>query len=244
MIKRNIVEIDQEKCNGCGICVDACHEGAIQLFDGKARLVNDAYCDGLGACLPHCLVEAISVIERDSAEFDGAAARTSLQKKIRKFQPVGETHNGCPGSATRTLQHVLTVNIEKQPVVDFGAASELSQWPVQLKLVSVNAIYFQNCDLLVAADCTAFAYTRFHQEFLRGRVTLIGCPKLDDNDFYREKLTRIFAENEIHSVTVVRMEVPCCSGIVHSVKQAMLENGLILPYREVVISVDGKILEL
>ena len=242
-MKRNIVEIDQEKCNGCGICVDACHEGAIQLFDGKARLVNDAYCDGLGACLPHCPAGAISVIERDSAEFDKEAVSVHLQKKAIKLQRSGVVHTGCPGSAARTLYQVPAVKEEIQPLADSGANSELNQWPVQLKLVNVNAAYFKNCDLLVAADCTAFAYGHFHQEYIRGHVTLIGCPKLDNNDLYREKLTRIFAENEIRSVTVVRMEVPCCGGIVQSVKQALLENGLILPYREVVISVDGKILK-
>lgn len=242
-MKRAIVEIDEEKCNGCGACVDACHEGAIQLINGKAHLVSETYCDGLGACLPHCPTGAISVIERESAEFSEEAVKANLQAK-KIAQTVAHTHSGCPGSAMRTIQHAHAVKIQaaqEEAVVE--AASELSQWPVQMKLVNVNAPYLQNCDLLVAADCTAFAYSRFHQDFIRGKVTLIGCPKLDDNGYYIDKLTQIFAQNEIRSVTVVRMEVPCCGGIVQAVKQAMLANSQILPYREVVISIDGQIIK-
>lgn len=242
-MKRNIVEIDEEKCNGCGACVDACHEGAIKLIDGKARLVSETYCDGLGACLPHCPTGAISVIERESAEFNEEAVKANLQAR-NISQAVVQTHNGCPGSAMRSIQHAPAVKAPPvQAPIEVETASELSQWPVQMKLVNVNAPYLQNCDLLVAADCTAFAYSRFHQEFIRGRVTLIGCPKLDDNGYYIDKLTQIFAQNEIRSVTVVRMEVPCCGGIVQAVKQAMLANSQILPYREVVISIDGQIIK-
>jgi Fe-S-cluster-containing hydrogenase component 2 len=240
-MKRDIVEIDEEKCNGCGACAEACHEGAIQMVNGKAKLVSDAYCDGLGACLPHCPTGAISIVERDSAEFDAVAVKQHLHIGIAGEQQEAAGHQGCPGSAMRSIQRAPAAVVER-PQVDSLLTSELSQWPVQLKLVNINAPYFQNCDLLVAADCTAFAYARFHDDFIRGHITLIGCPKLDDNTFYAEKLTRLFAENTIHSVTVVRMEVPCCGGIVQAVKQAMLANGLILPYREVVVSVDGKIL--
>ena len=242
-MKRAIVEIDEEKCNGCGACVDACHEGAIQLINGKAHLVSETYCDGLGACLPHCPTGAISVIERESAEFSEEAVKANLQAK-KIAQTVVRAHPGCPGSAMRTIQHAPAVKVQvTQEAAVVEAASELSQWPVQMKLVNVNAPYLQNCDLLVAADCTAFAYSRFHQEFIRGKVTLIGCPKLDDNGYYIDKLTQIFAQNEIRSVTVVRMEVPCCGGIVQAVKQAMLANSQILPYREVVISIDGQIIK-
>jgi ferredoxin len=221
-MKRNIVEIDEEKCNGCGACAEACHEGAIQMIQGKAHLVSDSYCDGLGACLPHCPTGAISVVERESAEFDEGAAKKHLQVKTITQMSETKSHSGCPGSAMRFIQHKP---LEK----------------VQLKLVNVDASYFQHCDLLVAADCTAFAYARFHQEFIRGHITVIGCPKLDDNGYYIDKLTQIFAKNEIRSVTVVRMEVPCCGGIVQAVKQAILANRLILTYREVVINVDGSI---
>ena len=238
-MKRNIVEIDEEKCNGCGACAEACHEGAIQMIHGKAHLVSDSYCDGLGACLPHCPTGAISVVERESAEFDEGAAKKHLQVKTITQMSETKSHSGCPGSAMRFIQHKPLEKAAAPVENNLESLSELSQWPVQLKLVNVDASYFQHCDLLVAADCTAFAYARFHQEFIRGHITVIGCPKLDDNGYYIDKLTQIFAKNEIRSVTVVRMEVPCCGGIVQAVKQAMLANRLILPYREVVINVDG-----
>jgi ferredoxin len=242
-MKRNIVEIDEEKCNGCGACVDACHEGAIQLINGKAHLVSETYCDGLGACLPHCPTGAIRVIERESEEFNEEAVKVHLQVKTAAKQ-VMHAHSGCPGSAMRTIQHQAAPRAQAvAEETEEEGSSELSQWPVQMKLVNVNAPYFQNCDLLVAADCTAFAYSRFHQDFIRGKITLIGCPKLDDNGYYIDKLTQIFAQNEIRSVTVVRMEVPCCGGIVQAVKQAMLANSQILPYREVVISINGQIIK-
>jgi ferredoxin len=242
-MKRNIVEIDEEKCNGCGACVDACHEGAIQLINGKAHLVSETYCDGLGACLPHCPTGAISVIERESEEFNEEAVKMHLQVKTAAKQ-VRHAHSGCPGSAMHTIQHQVAPQAQiAAEKTEEEVSSELSQWPVQMKLVNVNAPYFQNCELLVAADCTAFAYARFHQDFIRGKITLIGCPKLDDNGYYVDKLTQIFAQNEISSVTVVRMEVPCCGGIVQAVKQAMLAKSQILPYREVVISINGQIIK-
>lgn len=237
---RKIVEINDEKCNGCGACVNACHEGAIGLVNGKAKLLSDTYCDGLGACLPECPTGAISIIERESRSFDEAAAKQHVQSKAAavRVQPV---HHGCPGSAMRSLQpEPAAAPAPSIPAAE--TASELKQWPVQIRLVNVRAPYFQNCDLLIAADCTAYAFANFHQQFIRGRVTLIGCPKLDDNEYYTQKLTEILAANEIRSITVVRMEVPCCGGIVQAVKKAMLNNQLILPYNEIVISVEGKIL--
>ncbi len=238
---RKIVEIDEEKCNGCGACVNACVEGAIGLVNGKAKLLSETYCDGLGACLPECPTGAISIVERESQSFDEAAAKEHVRSKpaASQFQPV---HHGCPGSAMRSMKPQRTAAIPAATPADSGSSSELQQWPVQIRLVNVHAPYFQNCDLLIAADCTAFAYARFHQDFIRGRVTLIGCPKLDDNAYYTQKLTEILAANKIRSITVVRMEVPCCGGIVKAVKQAMLNNELILPYNEIVISVEGQIL--
>ena len=238
---RKIVEIDEEKCNGCGMCVNACHEGAIGLVNGKAKLLSETYCDGLGACLPECPTGAIRIIERESAAFDEAAVHSQRPQSTTGVQ-VKAVNHGCPGSAVRTLHP----EVDRHPTVPEGqttdAPSELSQWPVQIRLVNVHAPYFENCDLLIAADCTAYAFSNFHRDFIRGRVTLIGCPKLDDNQYYTQKLTEILAAHEIHSITVVRMEVPCCGGIVQAVKKAMLANQLILPYNEIVISVDGKII--
>jgi ferredoxin len=244
-MKRDIVEIDEERCNGCGACATACHEGAIQMMSGKAHLVSEIYCDGLGACLPHCPTGAITVVQKESAAFDEKAVKTHLQAKpasvMHISQPAGNGHV-CPGSAARQMQparHTMPISVA---VDDESVDSELSQWPVQMKLINVRAPYFQNCDLLVAADCSAFAYARFHADFICNHITVIGCPKLDDNSYYIDKLTELLALNDIHSITVVRMEVPCCSGITEAVKRAMLTNGKILPYREVVLSVEGNIL--
>lgn len=197
---RKIIQIDTEKCNGCGLCAKACHEGAIGMVDGKAKLLRDDYCDGLGDCLPACPVNAISFTVREAAAYDEAAV---LAKK--------------------------------------GKGSQLQQWPVQIRLVPVEAPFFQGTDLLVAADCTAYAYAEFHKEFIRGRVTLVGCPKLDSVD-YAEKLTEILRNNEIRSVTVVRMEVPCCGGMENAVKRALQASGKLLPWQVVTISTDGKLL--
>ena len=197
---RKIIQIDTEKCNGCGLCAKACHEGAIGMVDGKAKLLRDDYCDGLGDCLPACPVNAISFTVREAAAYDEAAV---LAKK--------------------------------------GKGSQLQQWPVQIRLVPVEAPFFQGTDLLVAADCTAYAYAEFHKEFIRGRVTLVGCPKLDSVD-YAEKLTEILRNNEIRSVTVVRMEVPCCGGMENAVKRALQASGKFLPWQVLTISTDGKIL--
>lgn len=228
---RKIIKINEEKCNGCGACAAACHEGAIEMIQGKAKLTREDYCDGLGDCLPACPTGAITFEEREAPAYNEAAVIAAKEK-----------HNalpcGCPGT------HSKTIHREKY---DFGgisapATSRLSQWPVQIQLVPVNAPYFENANLLVAADCTAFAYGNFHNEFIRNHVTLIGCPKLDRVD-YTEKLTAILAHNNIKSVTVVRMEVPCCGGIEFAVKQALQTSGKFIPWRVVTISTDGRIVE-
>ncbi|MBQ7981562.1 MAG: 4Fe-4S binding protein [Oscillospiraceae bacterium] len=227
---RKIIKIDEEKCNGCGLCAEACHEGAIEMVDGKARLTREDYCDGLGDCLPACPTNAISFEEREAPAYDEAAVLAAKQKKAAPLPC------GCPGTNSRT--------IKREPVQSFSApaTSQLSQWPVQIKLVPVNAPYFDNANLLVAADCTAFAYGNFHNEFIRNHVTLIGCPKLVEGD-YAEKLTAIIANNNIKSVTIARMEVPCCGGIENSVKRALQASGKFIPWRVVTISTDGRILD-
>lgn len=227
---RKIIKIDEDMCNGCGLCADACHEGAIGIVDGKAKLLRDDYCDGLGDCLPVCPTGAISFEQREAAEYDEAAV---------KARQAGEVLGcGCPGSNARAIHR------EQQPAQPADARQEvpsrLSQWPVQIRLAPVNAHYFKNADLLIAADCSAFAYGDFHSRFMRDRVTLIGCPKLDEVD-YSEKLTAIFTQNEINSVTVVRMEVPCCKGIADAVKTALQNSGKMIPWRVVTLSADGRI---
>lgn len=224
---RKIIHIDQEKCNGCGACARACHEGAIGMENGKAVLLRDDYCDGLGDCLPTCPTGAITFVEREAAAYDEAAVARHMQQK-----PVA---SGCPGQRMHQMA-------EAAPAGHTDRASCLKQWPVQIKLVPVNAPFFAGADVLIAADCTAFAYARMHQEFMHNRVTLVGCPKLDGVD-YSEKLTAILRENEIASLTVVRMEVPCCGGLTYAVQKAMAASGRALPCRVVTISIDGRILE-
>ena len=239
LVRRTIVHIDEEKCNGCGLCIDACHEGAIELVEGKARLVSDEYCDGLGDCLPECPTGAISLVEREAKPFD----EELVQRKMAAG--AGDCPGGCPGVAAMALgRNEETVRAEagqETPAVG-TQRSELSQWPVQLRLVNPGASYLQGAHLLVAADCAAYAHAGFHRDFIRGRITLIGCPKLDDADAQREKLAAILAQNDIKSVTVVRMEVPCCGGIVGATRAAMLEAGVIVPYDEVIIGTDGEVL--
>ena len=234
---RRVIQIDEEKCNGCGICAEACHEGAIGIVDGKAKLLRDDYCDGLGDCLPNCPVGAISFIEREAAAYDEAAVQENKKKQMQAMgqAPVG----GCPGSRMRQLERKPA---EENQNAGSPVSSQLRQWPVQIKLAPVNAPYFDGAKLLIAADCTAYAYGSFHQDFIRGKVTLIGCPKLDDVD-YSEKLTEIIRNNDIKSVTVVRMEVPCCGGIEYAVKKAIQDSGKFLPWQVVTISIDGEILE-
>ncbi len=235
-MKRRIIEINREKCNGCGACADACHEGAIAMVDGKAKLMRDDYCDGLGDCLPACPTGAISFVEREAAAYDEKAV---LEHKQRKMQSEGATLPcGCPGSQSRAIAHGECAH-DAAPVEQ---ASRLSQWPVQIKLVPVNAPYFDGAKLLIAADCTAYAYAAFHERFIKGHVTLVGCPKLDGVD-YAEKLTEIISRNDIKSVTVVRMEVPCCGGLEHAAVTALKNSGKFLPWQVVTISIDGKILD-
>jgi len=240
-MKRKIVEINEDKCNGCGLCAKACHEGAIQMVDGKAKLISDEYCDGLGDCLPACPADAIKIIERDALEYNEELVKEKMEKakKAQDTLPCG-----CPGTAARKIERKpeSAVRIEKREEDPAEAVSELRQWPVQLKLVNTKASFWDNADILVAADCTAYAYAGFHKDFIKDRITVIGCPKLDDAKFYEEKLADILKSNNIRSITVVRMEVPCCGGIVSAVKSAMLSAQVIVPYKEVVISTDGRII--
>ncbi len=227
---RKIIKIDEEKCNGCGACAAACHEGAIEMINGKAKLTREDYCDGLGDCLPACPVDAITFEEREAPAYDEAAV---LEAKAKKQDTLP---CGCPGTQSKSI-HRGNCDCSSYTA---PATSRLSQWPVQIKLVPVNAPYFDGANLLIAADCTAYAYGNFHNEFIRNHITLIGCPKLDNGD-YTEKLTAIIANNDIKSVTVVRMEVPCCGGIEYAVKKALQTSGKFIPWRVVTISTDGKI---
>lgn len=228
---RRIIHINKEKCNGCGLCASACHEGAITMIDGKASLIRDDYCDGLGDCLPACPTNAITFEEREAKEYDPEAVKKHLENKTAPLPC------GCPGSASRTLNHSDN-NVATAPITE----SQLSQWPVQIKLAPVNAPCFENAKLLIAADCSAYAYGDFHNRFIKNHVTLIGCPKLDDTD-YSEKLTEILRNNSIKSITVTRMEVPCCGGIEAAVKTALKNSGKVIPWQVVTLSLDGKILD-
>ena len=235
-MKRRIIEIDQNKCNGCGACAAACHEGAIAMVNGKAQLMRDDYCDGLGDCLPTGPTGAISFAEREAAAYDEQAV---LENKQKKMQKEGMTlHHSCPGMQLKTFEHKAA----SEAVVPAAQESQLSQWPVQIKLVPVNAPYFSGAKLLIAADCTAYAYAAFHEKFIKGHITLVGCPKLDSVD-YSEKLTEIIAKNDIKSVTVVRMEVPCCGGLENAAKTALQNSGKFIPWQVVTISTDGRILD-
>jgi NAD-dependent dihydropyrimidine dehydrogenase PreA subunit len=278
-LKRSIVHIHEELCNGCGECVEACHEGAIEMINGVAVLVSDIYCDGLGACLPNCPTGAIEIIEREAAEFDEAAVEKRVAELNRPVnveaafaayvaqgqkpaqpsanhpsQPHHQHHGhgmgGCPGSMAKRIERPAAAQTETpvRPAVEKAEGtvmhqSELQQWPVQITLVNPAAPFFQDANLLIAADCTAFAYADFHRDFIRNHITVIGCPKLDDNAFYAEKLAAILKQNSIKSITVVRMVVPCCGGIVSAVKQAMLNSQTIVPYREVTIGIDGQLVQ-
>ena len=244
-MKRNIIEIEEEKCNGCGLCIAACHEGALQLIDGKAKLVTDSYCDGLGACLPACPTDAIRIIEREADAFDEALVEAAKILAAEAPQPApASLACGCPGTLARTIERKPAAPAPAAAAVASTAAPEsnITTWPVQIKLVPVNAPYFHQASLLVAADCTAFAAADFNARFMKGRVTLIGCPKLDDGD-YSEKLTAILKANDVAKITVVRMEVPCCAGIVNAVKQALAQSGKMIPWQVVTIGVDGSIID-
>lgn len=235
---RKIIHIDEEKCNGCGSCAKACHEGAIGMVNGKAKLLRDDYCDGLGDCLPTCPTGAITFVEREAAAYDETAVMKNRQEKIQKQGAALPC--GCPGTQSKAIEH------KDCGCGGFEAAgampSRLSQWPVQIKLVPVNAPYFNGAKLLVAADCTAYAYANFHERFIKGNIALVGCPKLDSVD-YSGKLAEIIRNNDIKSVTVVRMEVPCCGGIEHAVKAALQSSGKFIPWRVVTLSTDGRILD-
>ena len=266
---RRVIQIDEDKCNGCGACANACHEGAIGMVNGKAKLLRDDYCDGLGDCLPSCPTGAITFVEREAAAYDEAAVIAN--KKAKK--PV---HSGCPGSMARSIFRRPAAASggvdadEADKAAQTGAyghesggaeqntsdkanehqtggfyqerPSQLSQWPVQIKLAPVNAPYFDGAKLLIAADCTAYAYASFHEKFIKGHVTLVGCPKLDSVD-YSEKLTEIIRRNDIQSVTIVRMEVPCCGGLEMAAKKALQDSGKFIPWQVATISIDGRILD-
>lgn len=227
-MKRKIISIDEALCNGCELCVKACHEGAIEMIDGKARLVADEYCDGLGDCLPECPTGAITIIERESRAYDEELVKQKIEagKKSHKKEACV-----CPGIAARGKSKG-------------SGESVLANWPVQLSLVGTNAPYFNNADILIAADCTAFASGSFHADHMAGKVVMIGCPKLDDTAFYRDKLTEIFEENEIKSVTVARMSVPCCGGLVYAVRNALEDSGRSIPYSEVIIDTSGEVISM
>ena len=229
---RKIIKINEEKCNGCGLCADACHEAAIAMVDGKAKLIRDDYCDGLGNCLPVCPTGAIGFEEREAAEYDEAAV------KAHQARETVQLPCGCPGTNARAIERSGAA----PAAVPITAASELRQWPVQIKLVPVKAPYFENAHLLIAADCAAYACGEFHNKFMKNRITIIGCPKLDSTD-YSGKLTEIIAGNSIKSVTVVRMEVPCCGGIEQAVITALKNSGKFLPWQVVTLSTGGDILE-
>ncbi len=242
-MKRNIIRIDEEKCNGCGLCVTACHEGALVIENGKAKLISDSYCDGLGNCLPECPTNAITIEEREADAYDEELVKKNIEMKTAVQTPPihHHMHGGCPGSRAMAIKKAPAA----EPVstaASVPAVSELMQWPCQIKLVPVNAPYFDNCDLLIAADCTAYAYANIHKDFMKNRITLIGCPKLDEGD-YSEKLTAIIANNNINSVKVLRMEVPCCGGIVSAVKTALINSGKMLPWSIVTIGTNGEVLQ-
>lgn len=231
---RKIIKIDEEKCNGCGACADACHEGAIEMVDGKAKLTREDYCDGLGDCLPECPCGAITFEEREAPAYNEAAVLAEKQKKQKE---AGSRPLGCPGTQIHQMIHGEAGCPE--PGLS-GIKSQLGQWPCQIKLVPVNAPYFNGARLLVAADCTAYAYAGIHNDFMKGRITLIGCPKLDSVD-YSEKLMEIIKNNDIKSITVLRMEVPCCGGLEAAVRKALQDSGKVIPWQVVTVSVKGEI---
>ena len=245
---RRIIHIDDDKCNGCGACAEACHEGAIQMIDGKARLTREDYCDGLGDCLPNCPTGAITFEDREAPAYDEAAVRAAkAQKLTERLHPAG----GCPGSRPRAMTPPAggcpgsmprEMAASQSAPAQGSVPSQLRQWPVQIKLAPVNAPWFDGARLLIAADCTAYAYGSFHEDFIRGRVCLVGCPKLDSVD-YSEKMEDIIRSNDIRDVTIVRMEVPCCGGLEYAAKQALQKSGKFIPWRVVTLSVDGRILE-
>ncbi len=236
---RRIIHIDEGKCNGCGACASACHENAIEMVNGKAKLMRDDYCDGMGDCLPNCPTGAITFTEREAAAYDEAAVMANKAKKEQQKKAETPAFHGCPGKQMRQLHPQAGAPVQASGT---AATSQLGQWPCQIKLVPINAPYFTGAKLLIAADCTAYAYASMHQEFMQGRITLIGCPKLDAVD-YSEKLTEIIRSNDIKSVTVVRMEVPCCGGLEMAARKALQQSGKFIPWQVVTISIDGHIID-
>lgn len=227
---RQVIKIDQELCNGCGACVSACHEGAIAMKDGKAFLTRDDYCDGLGDCLPSCPVDAISFETREALAFDEEAVKIHMENMKKQ-------NSGCPSCVEHTIQPKVNKEVDYTP-----QQSQLQSWPVQIQLVNPQATFFQNAHLLIAADCSAYAYANFHQEFMKNKVTIIGCPKLDEVN-YAQKLAQIIALNNLKSITIVRMEVPCCSGLAHAAITALQSSGKMIPWNVVTISTDGEVIE-
>jgi ferredoxin len=236
-MKRKIVKIHEEKCSGCGLCINACHEVALKLVNGKAVLISDSYCDGLGDCLPQCPAGAIEIIEREADDYDKELVEKKIQEKAS--HPDEPLPCGCPSHNAKIISHKNPVKSNEDRV---ESISELRQWPVQIKLISPTAPYFDGADILVAADCTAYAYAGIHRDFMKNKITLIGCPKLDDTD-YSEKLTAILKNNEVKSITVLRMDVPCCAGIVNAVKTAIIASGKLIPCGYKIISTDGTLLD-
>lgn len=238
-MKRKIISIDESKCNGCRLCVDACHEGAIEMVNGKAKLISDIYCDGLGDCLPACPTGAIEIIEREAGAYSQEAVDELLESKKKPTHGHG---GGCPGSRQMTIQRDnVERNKEPKEVKSSGSAmSNLTNWPIQMKLINPNAEYLNGANLMVAADCTAFTYAQFNDE-LKDHILVIACPKLDDNQYNLDKLKMILENNDIKSIKVLRMEVPCCTGIVNAVKKAMLDTGKIVQYNEITIGIDGEV---
>jgi Pyruvate/2-oxoacid:ferredoxin oxidoreductase delta subunit len=238
MAVRNVVRIDDEKCDGCGECVTACAEGAIQVIDGKARLISETYCDGLGACLGECPRDAITIEEREADEFDEEAVRRHLEE-----EKSGTLECGCPGSASQVIERCELQDKKGETSHETAVPSQLGNWPVQIQLLPAKAPYFEGASLVIAADCVPFAFADFHRRFLAGKTLLIGCPKLDSADFYRKKLAQIFIQNDIKSVDVVYMEVPCCFGLVHLVHESLKESGKDIPLKLTKVGIRGEILE-
>ena len=233
-MKRKIIEIDEEKCNGCGLCIDACHERALELVDGKAKLISEQYCDGLGDCLPECPTGAITIVERKAEPFNEELVQQRIAEAAGCEESSSQESDApmCPATRMHKLSETSAPTV---------SGSELRQWPIQMRLVNPQADYFKNADLLIAADCTAFAYGAFHKDFMEGKTTVIMCPKLDDSEQYTSKLANIIQANDIKSVTVARMEVPCCSMLTHTMKRIMAELEQDIPFREVVLTCDGDI---
>lgn len=236
---RKIIKIDTEKCNGCGACANACHEGAIAMVDGKARLIRDDYCDGLGDCLPTCPTDAISFEMREAAAYDEAAVQAHLAAR----NPASQQHTSGSPDSNPCNAHQQQMLCSQEPVcLRSSGNSALTNWPVQIKLLPLEAPYFDQADLLIAADCTAFAHGNFHDTFMKDKITLIGCPKLDMVD-YSEKLAEIFQKNDIASITLTRMEVPCCGGLANAVKTARKLSGKNIPMKTIIISIRGEIIK-